>query len=440
MAAGPALLRPSAARPIPKLNMLSLGSQRFTHTGIRGNRLPRGFVPPSGSTYTTALASQTCGAIYCICNRATIFMKITNVRAIQLERPLARPQGNSCGIRHQRRFTFVLVETDAGLTGLGDAYGDQALMLPIIQNRLAGMACGLDPTNIAAVWKKLFASRSIWEIGGSFLCGISAIEVACWDIWAQAEGIPLYDLLGGAQRQQVEAYASDLHWDEPNYMAETAARYVEDGFRYVKTHVGYPGEYDRDLKRLAAVRKAIGSDVGFMIDINTAFDLETALRFGRDIVDIQPFWYEEPLCPLDFVGHAQLRAKLPYPIATGENLFTTHGFEPLWPAAACDYVMPDILRCGGLEQTRRICKAAVQAGIVPTLHNYSSGVGLAATMHLMAAHPTTQLLEFDPTGTAIYEELFVEPLEVANGYVSVPQTPGLGVRLTEQIVERYRLK
>ena len=105
-------------------------------------------------------------------------MTITNVRVVQLERPLERPQGNACGIRHQRRFTFVLVETDAGLTGIGDAYGDQALMRPILENRLAGMAAGLDPTNIEGVWQKLFASRSSWELGGSFLCGISAIEVA----------------------------------------------------------------------------------------------------------------------------------------------------------------------------------------------------------------------------------------------------------------------
>lgn len=364
-------------------------------------------------------------------------MKITGVRVVQLERPLERPQGNARGVRHQRRFTLVLVDTDAGLTGIGDAYGDQALMRPIIENRLAGMAVGLDPTDPAAVWQKLFASRAIWEPGGSVVCGISAIEVACWDIWAQAEGVPVYELLGGAKRQQVEAYASDLHWDEPQYMADVAASYVEAGFRHVKTHLGYPGEYDRDLQRVEAMRRAIGPDNHLMIDINTGFDRETALRFGRDISAFRPFWYEEPLSPLDAAGHAALRQELPFPIATGENLFTTYGFEPLWQHHACDYVMPDVLRCGGFEQTRQVCRAAVEAGIVPSLHNYSSGVGLAATLHLMAAMPELELLEFDPTRTAVYEELFAEPLVIEGAMVRVPDTPGLGVRLADDVASRY---
>ena len=99
--------------------------------------------------------------------------------------------------------------------------------------------------------------------------------------------------------------------------------------------------------------------------------------------------------------------------------------------------MPDILRCGGIDQTRRICEDALAAGVVPTPHNYSSGIGTAATLHLMAAMPETELLEFDPTGTAIYEELFVEPLEVENGAVRVPSVPGLGVELTQAVIDKY---
>jgi L-alanine-DL-glutamate epimerase-like enolase superfamily enzyme len=175
-----------------------------------------------------------------------------------------------------------------------------------------------------------------------------------------------------------------------------------------------------------------------MIDINTAFDRETALARGREFATFKPFWYEEPLSPLDWQGHAWLRQQLRMPIATGENLYTIHGFEPLLQEHGCDYVMPDILRCGGLEQTRQICLVAQQHGIICSPHNYSSGVGLAATLHLMAAMPETQLLEFDPTGTSIYEELFIEPLVVENGSVRVPDGPGLGVRLTDAVIEGYR--
>jgi L-alanine-DL-glutamate epimerase-like enolase superfamily enzyme len=205
----------------------------------------------------------------------------------------------------------------------------------------------------------------------------------------------------------------------------------------VKSHIGAPDQRDGDLKRCEAIRAAVGPDVGYMIDINTAFDRATGLARGREFAAFDPFWYEEPLSPLDWQGHAQLRRELKIKIATGENLYTTHGFEPLLEGQACDYAMPDILRCGGLLQTQQICQMAQQQGIIATPHNFSSGVGLAATLHLMAAMPETQLLEFDPTGTAVYEELFIEPLEVANGFVTVPRGPGLGVRLTQEIIQKY---
>ena len=115
-------------------------------------------------------------------------MKITAVRTVQLTRRLERTQRNSCQQRDARKFTFVLVDTDAGLTGLGDAFGDPLLVETIVQRRLGPMAIGADPCDIPALWKRLFASRAFWEPGGSVVCGISAIEVACWDIRGQARG------------------------------------------------------------------------------------------------------------------------------------------------------------------------------------------------------------------------------------------------------------
>jgi L-alanine-DL-glutamate epimerase-like enolase superfamily enzyme len=279
-------------------------------------------------------------------------MRITDVRAVQLTRRLERPQRNAREGRGERTFTFVLVETDVGLTGLGDAFGDQALMPTIVERRLRPLALGLDPCDIDAVWRRLFASRAFWETGGSVLCGISAVEVACWDLRGQADGVPVCDLLGGPKRQWVEAYASDLHWEEPQRMAEEAARFAGQGFRAVKTHLGAPGEGDRDLQRLEALRRAVGPDVGLMVDVNTVFEPPQALAFGQAIVPFQPYWYEEPVAPVDAAGHAWLRERLPLKVATGENLYLVQGYEPLWAHRACDYVMPDILRCGGLEQTR----------------------------------------------------------------------------------------
>ena len=337
----------------------------------------------------------------------------------------------------ERVFTFVLVDTDVGLTGIGDAFGDDTLMEHIIDKRIGGMVTGMNPTDIPALWQKMFASRAYWEIGGAVLCAISAVEVACHDIWGQAEGVPVSTLLGGGKRDWIKAYASDLHWEEAERMAQVAAGYVENGYEFVKTHVGAPGEFDNDIDRLEQVRAAIGPDVGFMVDINTAFTRHEAVRFGKAIKHINPYWYEEPVAPLDYEGHAHLRKAHGLKIATGENLYTVDGFQPMLSAGGCDFAMPDILRCGGIAQTRLICEAATRAGVVPTPHNYSSGVGTAATLHLMAAMPETELLEFDPTGTAIYEELFISPLQVERGAVKVPEEPGLGVKLTPELINKY---
>lgn len=265
---------------------------------------------------------------------------------------------------------------------------------------------------------------------------MSAIEVACWDIHGKAEKVPVSQLFGGAKRDWIDAYASDLHWDEPQMMAETAKRFVGEGFSWVKTHIG--AEHDNDLVRLEAIRRAIGPDIGLMIDINTVYDRQTALEQGRRQAAFDPFWFEEPIAPADYEGHAWLRDRLPMPIAAGENLYTVHGFTPMFACRGCDYVMPDILRCGGIGQTRLICEAAEREGVIATPHNFSSGVGLAATLHLMAAVPQTRLLEYDTSRTSIYKEMFVEPLVVKDGRVRVPTAPGLGVALTEEIIAKYR--
>ena len=145
---------------------------------------------------------------------------------VQLRSRLERPQRNAQGARMERILTFVLVDTDAGLTGIGEAFGDDALMEPFIEKRVAPMVTGMDSTNIPARWQKMFASHAYWEIGGAVLCAINAVEVACHDIWGQAEGVPVSVLLGGAKRDWIKAYARDPHWEGAQRMARTAASYV----------------------------------------------------------------------------------------------------------------------------------------------------------------------------------------------------------------------
>lgn len=361
-------------------------------------------------------------------------MRITDIRTVRLRRSLDRPQRTSRGERSQRRFTLVLVDTDAGITGIGDAYGDQTLMGPVI-DRLKTVAIGLDPLDVETLWKKLYERAFVWEPGGSCVCGISAVEVACWDIRGQAEKVPVAELLGGAKLSHVKAYASDLHWDTPSYMAQQARKYVDAGFDCVKTHIG--AHREDDLRRLEAMRNAIGPHVKLMIDVNTGLEREEALERITEYVPFDPYWIEEPIMPYDVEGHGWLRKHLKVPIAVGENLYTTHGFAAMLAGNGCDYVMPDVSRSGGIRQAQLICRLAEAKHVRCSPHNFCTGVGLAATLHLMAAMPTMEWLEYDPTGTSVYEELFVEPLEIKAGFVTVPTLPGLGTRITDEILAKY---
>ena len=328
----------------------------------------------------------------------------------------------------------MLVSTDAGIAGLGDAHGDQSLMTCVVE-RLKSVAIGLDPLDIDLLWKKLYERAFVWEPGGSCVCAISAVEMACWDIWGKAERCPVSELLGGAKRTWIKAYASDLHWDSASHMASEAKKYVDRGFEAVKTHIG--AEADEDLRRLEAIRSAIGSGTKLMIDLNTGLEREEAARRIDGYIPFAPFWVEEPIMPYDVDGHAWLRNRVSVPIAVGENLYTTHGFAAMLAGRGCDYVMPDVARSGGIRQTELVLRLAEANRVKCSPHNFSTGVRLAATLHVMAANPAMDWLEYDPTGTAICDELFVEPPVVKDGSVSVPTSPGLGVRLNDEVLRKY---
>jgi len=364
-------------------------------------------------------------------------MRISEVEVVLLKKTLVKPLVLSRGEIGERRFAFVLVHTDEGVSGVGEGVGDPALVQAALERRLKPILIGEDPRDIERLWRKMFAGAVYWDLKGGLLTAISAVDIALWDLKAKALGVPVYQLLGGSFRGRVKAYASDLFWDEPEVMAEAAARYVADGFSIVKTHVGR--DQEGDMARVRAIRRAIGDRAALMIDINGNFDRPTALSMGKRFEEVNPFWYEEPLPPYDLEGYRELKERLDLPIAAGENEFTKYGFLELFQRGAVDYAMPDIARVGGLTEAVKICALAEAFNIPCSPHSYSSGVLLAATLHLMAALPGTDLLEFDVTGTSIYEELFLEPLSVREGFVSVPHGVGLGVELKEEIRRQYAL-
>ena len=364
-------------------------------------------------------------------------MKIIEIKTYLLKKKLSSTMQISRGGFAERTHAIVQVITDEGITGLGEGVGDAPLISEILKSTIAPLAIDLDPFNIQGIRQKLIDSQVYLERKGSAICAVSAIEMACWDIKGKALNLPVHQLLGGKIRENIPAYASDLYWEEnPKNMADNASRISNLGFTCIKAHLGVASPR-QESKRIEAIREAIGPNVELKIDLNGGYDFFQARQAIKAWEPYDLFWLEEPLSPNHVKGLANLRNHSSIPIAAGENEFRTHGFKHLFDNMAVDIAMPDIGRVGGLEEAKNICVLADAYGIPVSPHNYSSGILLAATLHLMANSANTCWLEIDTSNNPIYQEFLVKPLEMENGLVTIPNQPGLGVELKQDILTNY---
>jgi len=364
-------------------------------------------------------------------------MKITEIKVYQLQKKLTSTMQISRGGFSVRNHTIVEVHTDVGIIGLGEGVGNASYVKALLQGPIGEMALGLDPLDIENIREQLIDNQVYFERMGSAICAASAIEMACWDIKGKHEGVPVYELLGGLKKPELEAYASDVYWEEdPENMLERVYAIKDMGLKTIKAHIGYKGPKE-DLIRVEALRKALGTTHNLMIDLNCGYTYDQALETIELWKPYNLTWLEEPVNPNLYQEMGKLREISYIPIAAGENEFLVHGFKTLFENKAVDIAMPDIGRAGGILETQKICELAQTYGVAASPHNYSSGVLLAATMHLMAATPHCNFLEYDASTNAVYHEFFIEPLEFVDGKVKVQNLPGLGVELKKEILETY---
>ena len=363
-------------------------------------------------------------------------MEITNVRTVELRATLDRPLGVSRDRETDTRgASIILVETDAGITGIGEGVGPEPYITErIVEEKYAPRLVGEDPLDIERLWTAMLTEDLYWDRKGQGIAAASGVDIALWDLAGKYYETPTYRLLGGdvGGKQSLKAYASDLFWDTPEEMARRAGDYADRGFDAVKTHLGRG--IDADERRVAAMDEAIG-DAHLMVDTNCGYDRADALRVGTMLEEYGVYWYEEPLSPYDIEGLATLRRKLDVPIATGENEYTKWGFKDLLTASAVDYAMPDAMRCGGITEAKKIAALCEAFGTRFSPHCFATGVGLAATMAVAASTPSFEWLEFDVTDFPLRERFFTEGLTVEGGRVSLPTEPGLGVSLTDEVLE-----
>ena len=380
-------------------------------------------------------------------------MKITDLKIHVLKSPLAEPFAFSQGWVRQRSATLVELFTDNGLIGWGEAFA-QGLEPPeiaaaVIEHALKPLVIGSDPLDMEVLWHLMYHRTRDYGRKGSIIAGISAVDTALWDIAGKFHGLPVHKLLGGAFRQRVQPYATGFYrirgQGEAQRLAEEALRHFDAGFALMKVKLGYGVEDDTAC--MHAIGKALqGKPVRLMIDTNHAYGRAEALRLGHALAEFDLRWYEEPVAPEDLQGYAEMRRKLPMPIAGGENEHTLYGFREFLGAACVDVAQPDIGSCGGLSAGRHILALAQSHGVMVNPHVWGSAIAQAAALQFIAAVPvahhslfaTEPVLEYDRSSHPFRQQLVTKPLQMVDGWVQVPDAPGLGVEVDRGVLEAYR--
>lgn len=387
--------------------------------------------------------------------------RIASVTTYAVSYLLDAPLSDSIHYMPARTALLLEVGTEDGKVGIGESAiygGPPSVVETMIHDELAPRILGQEATRPEWLWQVMAGRSHQHGDGGVLPAAISGLDIALWDLMGQIAGLPLHRLLGG-YRDEVPAYASAGFYAEgkdADGLADEARGYVEAGFRHVKIKVGRTTDtpmnplvhmeapdfatvtFAEDLRRVGAVRKAVGDDVHLMVDANNAWTKPIAQEAGREFERLGIHWFEEPVPTEDLRGSAELAASLDVPIAGYETRTGLAGFRDLVEARAVDIVQPDVIWSGGITACRRIAGLAAASGMPCVPHVFSTAVSVVGNLHFIASLPNSYLLELDQNPNALRTELLDEPITPdERGIVAVPDGPGLGVRLDRETLRRY---
>jgi galactonate dehydratase len=345
-----------------------------------------------------------------------------------------------------RNLCFVKVETNQGIHGIGEAYScgpDEATVATI--NDFKRWLVGQDPRNIEHLMAMMM---NFTRFPGGLVvnAAMSGIEHALWDISGKAAGVPVYRLVGGKCRDKIRVYQS-AGGNEPREVADRAVALVRKyGYTAVKMSPHMSGGNARPYnqvtrmagQRVAAVRNAVGPDVDIGVDIHAKFfEVTRAARLARAIEPYDPMWLEEPIRPENAAAMAKLSDRVNIPLASGECNYTKHEFRTILAAEALDIIQPDICVCGGLLEMKKIAAMAEAHYVMVAPHNPMGPVATVVNVHFAASTPNFLILEYHPDDEAPRKDLLKEPLMVKDGYLPLPERPGLGIELNEEAFRHY---
>jgi len=374
-------------------------------------------------------------------------MKITDVKTYFVE-----------GIKYN--WTLVKIETDAGIHGWGEATnwpGSQ--LVKAAWQHVGQTLIGMDARRIDFIWTKLYRDMNWLGQAGPLLSAISAIDIALWDIKGKALDAPIYELLGGAYRQRIQLYANywfiDGDHNADDY-ARQAKEVVQQGFSALKfdpfAHVNYG--YGDDLsdtnhltepqKQLAidlveAVAETVGKDISIAIETHAFLNAPTAVEMAHRLakLDFNCMWYEEPALPEFPESIADIRSQIPLPVCVGERLHSRFMAKRILDLGASDVLMPDITRCGGISEMRKIANLAETYNVPVAPHNPNGPISTIASAHTMATIPNFFRQEFMLKDVAWRDQCLSHPLPIDNGYFLLSDRPGLGFDINEDELARH---
>jgi galactonate dehydratase len=374
-------------------------------------------------------------------------VKITGVRTWLVE-----------GIKYN--WCILKVETDSGIHGYGEAtnWPGSPLVYAACQH-IGERIIGLDARNIDFIWTKLYKDLNWLGQAGPVMSAISGIDIALWDIKGKNLGVPVHELLGGTYRTRIPLYAN--YWFTegghlPEDYARQAQRVTAAGFSALKfdpfAHVNYLyGEHlavdlgltevqkRRAIEVTEAVQEATGINTSLAIETHAMLNAATAISMAEHIesAGINCMWYEEPAPPETPDAIAQIARRIRLPIAVGERLHSRYMFRPILERAAADYLMPDITRCGGITEMRKIANLAETYNIPIAPHNPNGPISTLASAHVVATIPNFFKLEFMFSDVPWRDDVLSEPLQIKDGYLDLPSKPGLGVDINEEVLSRH---
>jgi L-alanine-DL-glutamate epimerase-like enolase superfamily enzyme len=354
-------------------------------------------------------------------------MKITDVKASPMRPALVR------------------VYTDEGIMGIGECSPmNVQIVAHFVNTALKPLLIGENPLEIDKLWNKMTFRTYKLGVQGTQPEAIAGVDIALWDILGKATGLPICMLLGGCYRGKVKMYASigGGAGMTPAEMVKTVESHLDKGFKAIKIRMDWgavrqDADPAKDLEMFRQVKAITGDEIPLSFDANNGYSVSTAIQQGRRFEDIGIYHFEEPVAQYDYAGIAEVADTLDVPISAGEHEYTRWQFRDLIQQAKVDIIQPDVVKCGGISEMKKIATlgSVYNKHFVP--HQTQPTIGTAANLHVVSAIANaTRPQEYTGQNPKL-DELFKEPLIFQDGYIHVPQKPGLGLELDEKKLEKF---